>query len=391
MASHRTSVSSGTKDDKSNKNKAKDDEVIRVKDSKSGDATKQVCPSDKIEKCNVCDKLVRDNDLGLQCEICESWFHINCQEITDDEYNFLILHKSLHWYCLICNKSVVDVIKMVATLKTKYEKLQESVDTIDKNVSSLTSRVTEISSGQLTIAMHKTLDDKIHSVVKNIDDKIEVFMNSVKAEVTCLTQDVKSLGNEVKVVKDPKPLWSALVSKEVDTKFEKVSSDVSKFQDVLNEAKKLADEEKDRETRSLNVIMYRVDELDSKEERIIADKSFCLELTKEVLKTDANESDFKSIIRLGKKETGKGPRPMLVQFRERVMKNKFMESLYRLKDADVKFKNISITHDFTPNERVECKSLVIEAKKKQDEEKGEYLWRVRGLPGQLKLIKIRKN
>ena len=68
-----------------------------------------------------------------------------------------------------------------------------------------------------------------------------------------------------------------------------------------------------------------------------------------------------------------------------------MECLYKLKDADNKFKNISVTHDLTESERNECKLLVAEAKQKQSEESGEFIWRVRGLPGQLKLIKFKKH
>ena len=80
----------------------------------------------------------------------------------------------------------------------------------------------------------------------------------------------------------------------------------------------------------------------------------------------------------------------MIQFREKALKNRVMESLYKLKRAEDKFKSTSITHDFTRSERAECKTLVDEAKERQTDEQGEYLWRVRGLPGQLKLVKIRK-
>ena len=67
-----------------------------------------------------------------------------------------------------------------------------------------------------------------------------------------------------------------------------------------------------------------------------------------------------------------------------------MESLFKLRTAEDKFRNISI-HDLTQKERAECKTLIEEAKKKQAEEQGEFIWRVRGLPGQLKLTKLKKH
>jgi hypothetical protein len=81
----------------------------------------------------------------------------------------------------------------------------------------------------------------------------------------------------------------------------------------------------------------------------------------------------------------------LIQFREKAIKNQVMESLSKLRQAENKFKNISVTHDLTQQERSECRQLVEEAKKKQQEEQGEFIYRVRGLPGNLKIIKIRKN
>jgi len=82
--------------------------------------------------------------------------------------------------------------------------------------------------------------------------------------------------------------------------------------------------------------------------------------------------DFKSIFRLGKFEIGK-VRPILIQVREKTLKNRIMESLFKLRGASEKFKNISVTHDLTQKERAECKALVEEAKKKQSEEVGEFL------------------
>lgn len=111
-------------------------------------------------------------------------------------------------------------------------------------------------------------------------------------------------------------------------------------------------------------------------------------MVNEVLEIDAKEQDFK-IFRLGKRD--KPNRPLMIQCREKTLKNRIMESLYKLRDADVKFKNISVSHDLTADERTECKSLVEEAKNRQKDEQGEFYWRVRGLPGHLKLVKIKKN
>ncbi len=34
--------------------------------------------------CGKCSGLVTAKDKGVQCEICEVWFHCKCQGISDD-------------------------------------------------------------------------------------------------------------------------------------------------------------------------------------------------------------------------------------------------------------------------------------------------------------------
>ena len=175
------------------------------------------------------------------------------------------------------------------------------------------------------------------------------------------------------------------------------------MQESISKVKKDVDSERERETRSHNVILYKVSEVADREQRIKNDKEFCLEMFRDVLQVDVTQNDFKAIFRLGKlpKESGgaasndgsteKLPRPLMVQFREKSVKNQVMESLYHLRDAEDKFKRVNVSHDLSKDDRNAIKQLVAEAKSKQDEEEGEFLWRVRGIPGQMKVIKIRRS
>jgi len=63
-----------------------------------------------------------------------------------------------------------------------------------------------------------------------------------------------------------------------------------------------------------------------------------------------------------------------------------MESLYKLKHAQEKFKGI----DMTQNETEEYKKLAVEAKSQADQHtSGEYMYRVRGRPGQMRVVRIK--
>jgi hypothetical protein len=238
----------------------------------------------------------------------------------------------------------------------------------------------------------------------NVDKKIEKATKKIFQDLGNFEQELNKLketnvesGTKLEKVIEDKlvekvntPSFADIVSQQVNSKFEKVSVDINKVQQVLDVTKKMAEEEKDRESRLNNVIIYRAPECTSAEDRVKHDKAFCLGLFKDTLEVDMKEEDMKTVFRLGKREDNTC-RPILVQFRDRSTKNHVMESLFKLRNASDKYKNISVSHDMTKNEREECKKLIEEGKLKQSQEQGEYIWRVRGVPGLMKLIRIKKH
>ena len=128
----------------------------------------------------------------------------------------------------------------------------------------------------------------------------------------------------------------------------------------------MVEEENDKENRRNNIILYNA--ADSAEGNVESkykeDKLFFLQLMN-ALSTGVDEEDMKKILRLGKINDSGKPRPLLVQLGCRMAKNLIMDSLFRLKNIDSKFKGITVSHDMTKNERDECKKLVEEAKQKE--------------------------
>lgn len=344
-------------------------------------------------KCASCPKVVSDTDFALLCEICEEWHHAGCEDITDTEYKFLQNHASLHWYCKKCNKNIAAVIRMVSSLKQKQENLEVELGKVKSDLTDVKDEVkvlgSDVSKRDVEVSV---LKETVTSLQKNVID--------LTGNITAMTAEIE----EVKKSKDLVPQWSAIVAKEVDEKMATVSDDMMRVRNTLEEVKHRTDEEKDKERRANNIIIYRVKESDkTREEQVKDDKQYCLELFNMVLNVEVKEDDLKGIFRLGKKNVESGEqaaslesgqtkdRPLLVQFRERAQKNRIMESLKRLSTAEDYFKNISINHDLTKTERAECRKLVAEAQKKQEDEQGEYCWRVRGAPGNMKIVRLQKH
>ena len=52
--------------------------------------------------CIKCQKPVKTNQKGLQCNTCNKWLHLKCTDLTLDQYNFLETNINSPFYCLIC-------------------------------------------------------------------------------------------------------------------------------------------------------------------------------------------------------------------------------------------------------------------------------------------------
>jgi len=73
------------------------------------------------------------------------------------------------------------------------------------------------------------------------------------------------------------------------------------------------------------------------------------------------------------------------------VKNVVMNNVTNMRLTKDKFQGVTISHDMTVKEREQCKLLVEEAKKIQNVETENYIYRVRGPLGQMKVMKFRKH
>ena len=73
----------------------------------------------------ACGELVSQNDLGVQCDKCDRWYHISCQEVPEPAHDALRDYgKILSWFCSECRvTSKKETAKLLTTLESKVDKL----------------------------------------------------------------------------------------------------------------------------------------------------------------------------------------------------------------------------------------------------------------------------
>ena len=97
------------------------------------------------------------------------------------------------------------------------------------------------------------------------------------------------------------------------------------------------------------------------------------------------------IVRLGKKVTDKD-RPLRIKMKDERVRDTIISRLTYLKDAEEKFSKISVTYDYTVEERQLIKTWVDKAKEKSEKETENFIWKLRGDPKNgLRLMKVTKR
>lgn len=144
------------------------------------------------------------------------------------------------------------------------------------------------------------------------------------------------------------------------------------MKDIIKEAMaQQAEEEKDIERRSTNIIIYRVPETAASgnagsETGETSDRTYLKELMEGPLELKHATDPIKQITRLGKRGDGSAARPMLVKLTTNAIKAEIMENLKKLRNADEKFKRISVAHDLTAKQREAIKGALEAARREQD-------------------------
>ena len=116
---------------------------------------------------------------------------------------------------------------------------------------------------------------------------------------------------------------------------EKVADNIQEVRSSLQETSIQAAEQRDKEGRRNNLIIYKIPESNEPraEDRNKADVSYCLQLFNNsyCLHAGITEEDLVHVFPLGRRDDSNNPRPLMIQLARYSSKNLIMESLYKLK------------------------------------------------------------
>jgi len=156
-----------------------------MSNSRKGSASGKTKASDN--KCRDCDKAVLDKDKGIQCEVCELWFHPKCQDISEELYKYLEEKDSLHWFCSMCNVSVTRIIKSIAAVQAKQDKMEKELGQVVIDLRAMRDELTAVSEKvnandtKLETVVEASL---VEGIEKSVWTRVNDRVNGVKEDVS---------------------------------------------------------------------------------------------------------------------------------------------------------------------------------------------------------------
>jgi len=178
--------------------------------------------------------------------------------------------ETCHWFCAPCNSKMGKVIPSII-------KLTDRMAVVDNQVANL-EREMKVMSGHMV---------KVKEDVARDLEKFSRDINNVKEMVDKQLVEISEMvqGQEG---------WREVVKKHVSSSMETVTEDIRQVQSILTELRAQAEEQREKESRRNNLVLYEVPEsnADRAEDRNKADIAFCLQLFNNALQMGVAEEDL---------------------------------------------------------------------------------------------------
>ena len=105
--------------------------------------------------CHNCEHRVTARSRGVECEVCNRWFHAKCQQMSNTEYNSM---ENQFWMCSFCRENDQTDINHSSETKVFLRYVDDIVRTVRRDTKELLDAVNNLHPNlQFTL---ETTDDK---------------------------------------------------------------------------------------------------------------------------------------------------------------------------------------------------------------------------------------
>lgn len=319
---------------------------------------------------------------GKGCEICRRQCCSKCLKLSPTKFETL-LRDDVFWVCSDdCRDEIKNLIRLKDTLRSIRD-LNSRLNIVEAQVTQprqLNELIAPISDRVEALKeTMKSMDDKIGETMKSMEDRIDNTLQRYDQHFPPLggpsswmnegQENLSTEAGEIPTGSETRPkqlIWNTQAPFTKDT-----------FMEAMKEKEK---ESQEREDRARNVIIFRAKESTetNSKKRIEHDEKYLAELMNEI---ELSDIEVSKVTRLGKKADDK-KRPLKFTVKDLEQKAEIMNNLYKLGECNNDYKDISVQHDLTKDQREELGKMV-ESAKEQTNESDNFLFKVRSIKGPL--------
>ena len=100
------------------------------------------------ESCGACRKQVKSHEQGIQCDLCQYWYHTNkCADVTKGLMEFLNSEdgqkSNVHWYCRACENTSKKLFEQMVLIEKRLSSFEKEVQKLGEKVDHLISKQPE--------------------------------------------------------------------------------------------------------------------------------------------------------------------------------------------------------------------------------------------------------
>ena len=329
--------------------KKNNEDIFHIKPKKKGNSKSTDVDALKYEYPE-CDN--NDNVDLIKCNVCGKWVCEECNDIAISKVK-PIMNKchTLYFVCKGCDKMLLD--STVSRDLSTSEVEEERQNHVEKKENS-----------DLLKSLQTMFDTKIIQIESKLEELIDNKLDKKMDEINTLSENFKEQAHASVITTLEKRTYSDALQDPKD--FRQI------LQQTRNEERV---EEREKEKRSKNFIIHGLAE-EGDDSAVIKDND--TKIIARFLEKMGIESEPESFSRLGKPNEGK-KRTLKIVMKTNHEKEKVLGNLNGLKNTVEEFGRISVTDDYTINEREEIKSWIKKAEEKSAQDP-EQVYKVRGNP-----------
>ena len=436
-------------------NERETDNQCTIRDDKYGEVKQKVSDitrelnnmSFKTSSCTVRGCEIQDNTYMLKCSTCKQLTHYNCTQLPAYQLS-LFLTKGYRIY--VCNNCVGEISSEIVdncfqqskqqqagqesrdvTYEKRIKDLEERIKYLCGNIDEKTQELDKCNTKCTKLAEHQeilreTIRGQKESIEKTSENdkrvnntnnihvstqseqpttgniqavnaevhQINVLEEIIDKRISKIEENLKeAIDSKIsRFLKESSTYAAATLNESNEREYQHANKDtVINFRQVIKESRnEQLIEEEDKKNRSPNLIIHGIKENTDDPQHLKNEDDMFITSLLEII---GIESKPTAMVRLGKQNANK-KRPLKLRMNSEKEKMEIMSRLKFLKNAEEKFKKLSITDDYTIAERAQIKEWKEKANIKNNEENQDsgYIWKVRGNPKNgIRLVRFTKQ